>query len=145
MNPPTIWPAVDMIVTDGSKVLIAKRQGPPFKGLWKFPGGMVDDGETVEEAAVRETKEETGLDVEITDILGVYSSPTRDPRRHTMAIVFIMRPINGELKMNEESTELKWVSFDEIPDGLGFDHSKIAQDFKKWLKHKGTYWSTRQA
>jgi|SRR3989304_8295688 len=137
-------PAVDTIILNGRKVLMTKREGEPFKGLWKFPGGMVDNDETVEQAAVREVKEETGLDVEIIDILGVYSDPKRDPRMHTMAVVFIMKPLNNVLKMNEESTDIKWVDIDEVDTkNLGFDHGKIAEDFKKWLKLKGTYWSTK--
>ena len=82
-------PVVDVIIQQDSEVLFAKRKKEPFKGYLGLPGGFVNIGETIEEAARREVKEETSLDIELTDILGVYSDPQRDPRGHIMSTVFI--------------------------------------------------------
>jgi ADP-ribose pyrophosphatase YjhB (NUDIX family) len=81
--------AVDVIIEiDGRIVLIERKNYPPG---WAIPGGFVDVGESVEAAAIREMREETGLDVELTDLLGVYSRPDRDPRGHTVSIVYVGR------------------------------------------------------
>jgi ADP-ribose pyrophosphatase YjhB (NUDIX family) len=82
-------PVVDVIIQQDSKILFAKRKKEPFKGYLGLPGGFVNIGETVEDAARREVKEETSLDIELTDILGVYSDPQRDTRGHIMSTVFI--------------------------------------------------------
>ena len=82
-------PVVDTIIQHESKVLFAKRKNDPFKGYLGLPGGFVNSGETIEEATRREVKEETSLDIELTDILGVFSDPQRDPRGHIMSTVFI--------------------------------------------------------
>jgi 8-oxo-dGTP diphosphatase len=78
-------PVVDVIIQQDSEVLFAKRKKEPFKGYLGLPGGFVNIRETIEEAARREVKEETSLDIELTDILGVYSDPQRDPRGHIMS------------------------------------------------------------
>ena len=81
------FPTVDIIIEiEGGIVLIKRRNPPPG---WAIPGGYVDYGETVEEAAVREAKEETGLDVRLTHLLGVYSDPGRDPRHHSISTVYV--------------------------------------------------------
>lgn len=82
-------PVVDVIIQQESTILLARRKKDPFKGYLGLPEGFVNIGETIEEAARRELKEETSLDVELTDILGVYSDPKRDPRGHIISTVFI--------------------------------------------------------
>src|SRR5882762_10401832 len=92
-------PTVDVLIEigDGQIVLIRRRNPPPG---WAIPGGFIDVGETAEQAGVREAREETGLDVELTELFGVYSDPTRDPRHHTIAIVFLGcasgEPVGGD-------------------------------------------------
>ena len=76
------------------KILLIQRGLEPFKGQWALPGGFVDVGETVEEAAVREMREETGLDVQLERLVGVYSDPERDPRGHNVSVVFLAKRYN---------------------------------------------------
>ena len=137
--------SVEIIIQRDGQIVLIRREGYPFKGKWKLPGGMVEYGQTVEEAAVLEAKEETNLDVELLDILGVYSNPNRDPRFHSLATVFITKPIGGELKGDViETTDAKWVSIKDLTtDDMGFDHGKILGDFKKWLNGKKTFWTGR--
>lgn len=120
--------AVDIVIEypDGDIVLI-KRGIEPFKGMWALPGGHVEVGETVESAAVREAAEETGLDINLEGIVGVYSDPDRDPRRHTVSIVYRARPVGGRLQAATDAREvIKTGEFRSIP--LAFDHEKILKD-----------------
>ena len=82
-------PTVDIIIQRDPQILLVKRKKEPFRGLFALPGGFVNEGERVEDAAKREAKEETSLDIELVDILGVYSDPNRDPRGHIMSTVFV--------------------------------------------------------
>jgi 8-oxo-dGTP diphosphatase len=120
---------VDIIIIrkDGSIVLV-KRLNPPFQGMWAIPGGFVEYGETVEAAAVREAKEETGLDVELVKIVGVYSDPNRDPRGHTVSICFLAHEVRGELKANTDAKEAKSFRISSLPSKLAFDHAQILAD-----------------
>lgn len=107
-------------------VLIERKNEP--RGL-ALPGGFVDVGERVEDALVREMKEETNLDVTISRVLGIYSDPTRDPRFHTASVVYVARA-TGEPRGGDDAKEAKLYSLDIIPMGkLVFDHSKIVQDY----------------
>ena len=107
-------------------VLIERKNEP--KGL-ALPGGFVEIGETVENALIREMKEETNLKVKIIDILGVYSDPNRDPRFHTVSIVFICKAY-GQPKAQSDAKAVKVYKLEEIPlDKLVFDHKKILIDF----------------
>ena len=117
---------VDTIILrdDGAFVMI-KRSNEPFKGYWALPGGFVEIGETVEEAARREAREETGLEIEIQKLVGVYSDPSRDPRRHTVSICFLAKALCAELKSSEEG-EAKW--FKSLPEKIAFDHEKMLRD-----------------
>ncbi|MEM5797448.1 MAG: NUDIX hydrolase [Candidatus Aenigmatarchaeota archaeon] len=134
----------DVIIEKGNKIVLVKREIEPFKGKLELPGGHVEYGETVETAAIREAKEETGLQVRLKEILGVYSDVNRDPRFHTITTTFIAEPISGKLKASHEGKP-KWFSLNEIDfKNLGFDHAKILKDYLKWKKKKGTYWSTKR-
>ena len=135
--------AVDPLIVKGNKIVLIRRKIEPFKGMLDFPGGMLEYGETVEHAVVREAKEETGLKVKVKDILGVYSSPERDPRMHILTIPFVVKPISKKLKGSYEG-EPEWYDINKINfKDLGFDHAKILRDYLEWRKRKGTYWSTK--
>lgn len=117
-----------VIVHDGSLVLI-KRKNPPFKGCWALPGGFVEYGETVESAAKREAKEETGLDVELDSIVGVYSDPERDPRGHIVTVCYTAHRTGGSLFADTDASDVKYVKINEVLNlDLAFDHKKILQD-----------------
>jgi len=137
-------PVVDIIIQNGDKILLIRRRKEPSKSRLAFPGGFVEWGEKVEDAALREVKEETGLDVKIIDLLGVYSDPLRDPRGHLISIVFVAENVGGELKAGDDAIEVMWFDLEELEESdLCFDHWKILQDYLKWRKNKGTYWSSK--
>ena len=94
---------VDMVVIRDARVLLIKRKNDPFKDHWALPGGFVDYGEMVEAAAVRELFEETSLKTESVMLFGVYSAPDRDPRGHTVSIVFKM-DTTGEPKAGDDAS-----------------------------------------
>ena len=139
-------PVVDVIIQQDSDVLFAKRKKEPFKGYLGLPGGFVNIGETVEEAARREVKAETSLDIELTDILGVFSDPQRDPRGHIMSTVFIGRvPSNEDAKARDDASQLEWIDLQTVGDkSLAFDHKIILSNYKKWKESGGTFWSTKK-
>lgn len=135
---------IDVIVTDGLRVILIKRAREPYKGSWVFPGGFVDYGETIEDAAVRETLEETGVEIVLDSILGVYSAPDRDPRGHQVNTVFIAQVLRGEPQGGDDAEEAAWFGINEIKEeDLAFDHGLIFSDFKRWLCERGSYWSTK--
>ncbi len=120
---------VDIVVKVKGGHVFIKRGNEPFKGYWAIPGGLVEYGESVEQAAVREAKEETGLDVRLIGLVGVYSEPGRDPRGHYVSIAFLAEAIGGELKA---STDVKEVAVFRVkPERLAFDHDKIFEDALK--------------
>lgn len=122
------------MVIEKSSVLLIKRKNQPYKGSWALPGGFVECGETVENAAIRETKEETGITVELGCLVGVYSDPTRDPRGHIVTICFLGNKIGGTLKSATDADDARYFGFDEISTvDLAFDHEKILQDSFKLL------------
>jgi 8-oxo-dGTP diphosphatase len=114
---------VDIIVRVGRKIVLIRRRNPPYQNQWALPGGFVELGESVEEAAVREAKEETGLDVELKKLAGVFSDPDRDPRGHTVSICFTASG-NGTLKASSDAQEAGLFDPDNLPP-LAFDHEKI--------------------
>ncbi|WP_031481970.1 NUDIX domain-containing protein [Maridesulfovibrio frigidus] len=121
-------PTVDIIIYDPCKgVVLIERKNPPLG--WALPGGFVDYGETLEHAAVREAKEETSLDVELTGLVGVYSLPTRDVRQHTISITYsaVARCTDG-LKAGDDAGEAQFYQLDKLPE-LVFDHRDILNDF----------------
>ena len=127
--------AVDaLIVRRNGRIVLVKRKKPPYEGYWALPGGFVEYGETVENAVVREVKEETGLDVEIKGLIGVYSKPDRDPRGHVVSIAYLTIEVGGELRGSEE-TEIG--EFNVIPDKLAFDHREILGDGVKLARKLG--------
>ncbi len=108
-------------------IVLIERKNPPL-GL-ALPGGFVDIGESVEDALKREMKEEVNLDVEIIRLFNVYSNPDRDPRFHTVSIVFICKAY-GIPKAQDDAKEVKVCKLEEIPfDKLVFDHAKILENF----------------
>ena len=128
-KPITPLVAVDAVIRfkKGSIVLI-RRKNPPFKGEFALPGGFVEVGETVEDACIREVYEETNIRVTIKKLIGVFSSPNRDPRGHNISIAFLCEPLTGSEKplAKDDAGSLEIVNFTDISSlQLAFDHKDI--------------------
>ena len=117
----------DVTIIKDSRVLLVRRARDPFKGFWALPGGFIEPGETVEQCAIREAKEETGLDIEIIDINNVYSKPGRDPRGWTVTVNFLCKATSQDLKAGDDAADAAWIPLNELPH-LAFDHSEALQD-----------------
>jgi 8-oxo-dGTP diphosphatase len=135
-------PTVDVIIQQGADIVLIRRANPP-EG-WALPGGFVDEGERVERAAAREALEETGLQVRLEALLNVYSDPARDPRQHTMSVVYTARA-EGTPRGLDDAAEARRVPIADLRgvlaaaapaiDGLPivFDHADILRDFLAFL------------
>jgi len=118
---------VDGILIINHEILLIKRGNDPFKDMWALPGGFVDYGEKTEDAIKREMKEETGLICDITDLFGVYSDPNRDPRGHTVSIIYCLIKKDGTLQSGDDASEVKFFQLSNLPP-LAFDHDSIILD-----------------
>jgi 8-oxo-dGTP diphosphatase len=117
---------VDVVIPSERGVVLVRRGNEPFKGRWALPGGFVEVGETVEEAADREAAEETGLAVEVARLVGVYSDPERDPRGHYVSVAFIARVLSGDLAAGTDASDVAVLDPSSVE--LAFDHRKIIED-----------------
>ena len=114
-----------LILFDGGIVLI-RRENPPYQGSYALPGGFVKVGETVEEAARREAKEETGLEITLLKLVGVYSKPDRDPRGHVVSISYLAEG-RGKLSAGSDARSAEVFDPEDLPP-LAFDHAQIVRD-----------------
>ena len=120
-------PTVDIILDlQGQGILLIERANPPYG--WAMPGGYVDYGESLEEAAIREAKEETSLDVELVRQLHTYSDPARDPRQHNITTVFLARA-TGVPQAASDAKNTGVFNEHNLPDNLAFDHATILRDY----------------
>ncbi|MFC1558149.1 NUDIX domain-containing protein [candidate division KSB1 bacterium] len=127
-NPfPTVDIIIEIIESGDSKgiVLIFRKNEPR---AWAIPGGFVDYGENVEHTAVREAKEETGLDIVNLQQFHVYSDSKRDPRKHTLSVVFTANA-EGTPYPADDAEKAEIFTKDNLPDDIAFDHKKILQDY----------------
>lgn len=131
------WFAVDCVVFDPSgKLLLIRRKNPPFEGEYALPGGFINYGETTEQAAARELFEETGLRAVSLSLIGVYSEPTRDPRRHVISIAYLATVHEYKPTAGDDAAHAEFV------DGwhdqrLAFDHNEIVNNAKALLNRAG--------
>ena len=129
------FPTVDIIIEVNkeraishkeNKIVLIKRKNPPHG--WALPGGFVDYGESLEQAAIREAKEETSLDVELIRQFHTYSDPSRDPRHHTLSTVYIARS-KGIPKAADDAAEIGIFTANSLPEPVVFDHKSIIDDY----------------
>jgi 8-oxo-dGTP diphosphatase len=110
---------VGAVIIENARVLLVKRAHPPLAAQWSIPGGVLEVGEMVREAAIREVREETGLIVEPGDLLGVYDRVLRNAEQrvqyHYVLIDFLCRPAGGELQAADDATEVRWYTCEELP------------------------------
>lgn len=123
----TVDVVVRLIDRPDVPVVLIKRRNPPAG--WALPGGFVDVGETTETAARREIAEETGLEVVLRGLLGVYSDPARDPRGHTVSAVYVGDAL-GEPRGDSDATEAASFRMESLPAPLAFDHERILSDYR---------------
>lgn len=121
---------VDTIIFDESEnIILIKRKNNPYKDHWALPGGFVEYGETVENAAIRETKEETSIDVTLTSLVNVYSKPDRDPRGHTVTVAYTAKGDFNQMKAADDACDIEIFSKSDLKKiELAFDHAKIIED-----------------
>lgn len=128
---------VDAVWIAGGRILLVRRGRRPFRGRWALPGGFVEVGETVEQAATRELREETGLRPREVKLLGVYSRPGRDPRGPTVSVAFRMRGTPRSPKGASDAADAEWVPLAQAH-GLAFDHDEIVRDALRARQRKGS-------
>ena len=131
MKPAPPVPTVDVIIEVEDRIVLIRRKHPPPG--WAIPGGFIDAGERAQDAAVREAMEETGLRVALTGLLGVYSDPARDPRRHTISTVYIGKA-EGMPSGGDDAAEARLFSESDLPSPLAFDHARILADYFRFKK-----------
>lgn len=130
--PPGPSPTADVIIelAGGGIVLVERKFPPPG---WAIPGGFIEVGESAEAAAIREAREETGLEVTLIELLGVYSDPTRDPRRHTLTAVYIGLA-DGVPRASDDAADARAFTEGSLPAPIAFDHARILADYFRYRR-----------
>lgn len=130
-NPDLHRVAVDLVIMHAGKVLLIKRRYEPFKDRWCLPGGHVDTGEQMHEAAIREAEEETGLTINLDRLIGVYDAPDRNPRGPVISLAYSAHPTadDPEPEAATDARTVRWFPLDSLPE-LGFDHAQILADLR---------------
>ncbi|MHA1913526.1 MAG: NUDIX domain-containing protein [Promethearchaeota archaeon] len=117
-----------VILLESTRLILIRRKFPPFQGELALPGGFVEVGETVEDACIRETKEETNINIKINKLIGVFSDPGRDPRGHNISVAFLCTPLTKyeKSKALDDADEIEIVNLSELSSlKLAFDHKEI--------------------
>ncbi|MBI1913086.1 MAG: NUDIX hydrolase [Deltaproteobacteria bacterium] len=125
-------PTVDIIIElEGKGIILIERKNPPAG--WAIPGGFVDYGESLEEAAIREAKEETSLDIRLKCQMHAYSDPKRDPRFHTVTMVFAA-DAEGLPEAKDDAKNIGVFTENNLPGPLAFDHAQVLKDYFRWKR-----------
>jgi 8-oxo-dGTP diphosphatase len=119
-------PTVDILIEVDGGIVLIERKNPPLG--WAIPGGFVDEGEPAWRAAIREAREETSLEVELVEQFFCYSDPARDPRKHTLSVVFIARASSAP-RAADDAARAKIFRREQLPSPLAFDHAQILRDY----------------
>lgn len=120
-----------------NEVLLVRRKHSPFEGSWALPGGFVDQDEALDQTARRELMEEAGLEAGELEQLGAWGEPGRDPRGHTVSVVYTTVFVDGEARAGDDAAEVRWFAIDELPT-LAFDHSGIVSAAIERIGSRGT-------
>lgn len=120
------FPTVDIIILIDQQVVLIERRNPPYG--WALPGGFVDYGESLENAAIREAREETGLELVKPEQFRAYSEPDRDPRQHNISVVFVAQA-TGRLQAGDDAKNARLFPLEALPTPLCFDHERILNDY----------------
>lgn len=126
------FPTVDIIIEQGEGIVLILRRNEPQQ--WAIPGGFCDYGESLEEAAIREAREETGVEAELIEQFHTYSDPRRDSRQHNITTVYIARAIGGTLRAQDDAQEIGVFTEDDLPPQFAFDHDQILKDYFRYKK-----------
>ena len=118
--------AADAVILYDAGIVLVERDRPPYSGYYALPGGFVEIGESIEAAAIREAREETGLEIELLGLVGIYSDPARDPRGHVVSAAFLARG-RGQIMAGSDARAARVFSIERLPP-LAFDHQKIVSD-----------------
>ena len=122
-------PAAGVVIGEDGKILLVKRKFEPYKGDWCLPAGFMEYDESPEQCAVRESKEELGVDVELAGLYGVYSGKD-DPRTHAVLVMYWAKITGGELKPGDDAEEIEYFSKSEVPSNIAFlAHRQIIKEF----------------
>jgi 8-oxo-dGTP diphosphatase len=133
-NPaPTVDIIIELIDRPHRPIILIERRNEPHG--WVIPGGFVEYGETAEQAARREAQEEVGLEVQLVELLGVYSDPDRDPRQHTLSVVYIATA-TGEPIAGDDAKASQIVDLWNLPPQLCFDHQQIVADYRRYRDYR---------
>lgn len=127
-------PAAGGFIVEDGKVLMVKRKYPPREGYWSFPAGFMEWGETPANCCIREVKEETGLDVEVTSSFKVYSG-SDDPRTRAVLIMYLVKVIGGKLRPGDDAGELRFFPFDKLPENIAFEsHIRALAEYQDFAR-----------
>lgn len=126
-------PCASVLPVKEGRVLLAKRARQPHKGEYDIIGGFMEADELPEEAALREAKEETGLDMKIVCLLGIYKDRYGEDGDYTLNLHYIAEVVDGAMQAMDDVAELEWVSIDAVPLDQGFENTKDGlRDLKEW-------------
>lgn len=120
---------IELVDRPERPIVLIERKNPPYG--WAIPGGFVDIGETVESTAVREAREEVSLPVSLRGLLGIYSSPQRDPRGHTVTAIYIAHA-TGTPVAADDAKKVGVFTLDQLPAPLAFDHAMVLEDYRRY-------------
>jgi 8-oxo-dGTP diphosphatase len=129
-------PAVGVIVIEDDRVLLVQRKFDPRKGGWTLPAGFIEYGELIEDCAVREMKEETNLDVELTGVFNAYSAMD-DPRVRVVLLLYMGKRIGGELEAGDDASDARFFPIDALPEPIAFTaHVRALADIKAYIQNR---------
>lgn len=131
-------PCAGALVLENKKVLLAQRGVAPFKGFWDIPGGFLEAGEHPEHGAIRELLEETGLEIRLNGLLGMYMDTYGDEKFFTLNIYYVAEVVRGTPRATDDVAKLEWFALDAVPKEFAFAHEyQVMEDLRRWVTASG--------